>query len=189
MKQRKNLLKGTLAASLLFSASIPFMYLQRREFARAADGTVYQGTMDSKGLFEVFVPADRKAYTVCVEVPGHTAEYKNVLASIGVDGEYRGIYVRINPEDNLAGDVNQDQIIDIRDMNEAVENYGEQNPENPNLDINQDGVVNETDVRWIEKNFLSKGPLAGNGNTPKETIGKKGLADFLKMIGLAPKGE
>lgn len=164
-----------------------FSKLKAKVFAKAANGKIYEGTIDSKGLFEVIVPADKKAYTVYVEVPGHMAEFKNVMASIEKEGEQQGLYVRINPEDNVAGDVTQDQIVDIRDLKEAVDHYGKKAPENPHLDINQDGVIDETDVRWIEKNFLKKGPLAGNGNQPKETIGKKGLADFLKLIGLEPK--
>ena len=164
-----------------------FTKLKAKVFAKAANGKIYEGTIDSKGLFEVIVPADKKAYTVYVEVPGHMAEYKNVMASIEKEGEQQGLYVRINPEDNLAGDVTQDQIVDIRDLKEAVDHYGKKAPENQHIDINQDGVVDETDVRWIEKNFLTKGSLAGKGNQPKETIGKKGLGDFLKMIGLEPK--
>ncbi len=166
-----------------------FTKLKAKVYAKASDGGIYQGSMDSRGLFEVIVPADKKAYTVYVEVPGHTAEYKNVMASFQKAGEHQGIYVRINPENNFAGDVTQDQVIDIRDLKEAVEHYGEKNPENEHADINQDGIVDETDIRWIEKNFLKKGPLAQKGNTPKEKIGKKGLADFLQMIGLDPKGE
>ncbi|USK40839.1 S8 family serine peptidase [Cytobacillus firmus] len=164
-----------------------FTKLKTKVYAKDADGKTYEGSMDSRGLFEVIVPADKKAYTVYVEVPGHMAEYKNVMASIEKEGEQQGLYVRINPEDNVAGDVTQDQIVDIRDLKEAVDHYGKKAPENPHLDINQDGVIDETDVRWIEKNFFKKGPLAGNGNQPKETIGKKGLADFLKLIGLEPK--
>ena len=164
-----------------------FTKLKAKVYAKAADGKIYDGTMDSSGLFEVIVPAAKEAYTVYVEVPGHLTEYKNVSASIEKDGKYHGLYVRINPEDNLAGDVTQDGVIDIRDMKEAVNHYGEENPKNADLDINQDGVVDETDVRWIEKNFLTKGPLSGKGNQPKDRIGKKGLADFLKMIGLEPK--
>ncbi|PAE26689.1 S8 family serine peptidase [Bacillus sp. 7894-2] len=164
-----------------------FTKLKTKVYAKAADGKIYEGSMDSRGLFEVIVPADKKAYTVYVEVPGHMAEYKNVMASIEKEGEQQGLYVRINPEDNLAGDVTQDQIVDIRDLKEAVDHYGEENPKNVHLDMNQDGLVDETDVRWIEKNFLTKGSLAGKGNQPKDRIGKKGLTDFLKMIGLEPK--
>lgn len=163
-----------------------FTKLNSKVYAKGADDQIYEGTIDKRGLFEVVVPADKNAYTVFVEVPGHITEFKNVMASILKDEEYHGIYVRINPEHNAAGDVTQDHIIDIRDLKEAVDHYGEKNPDNPHLDINQDGMVDEKDVRLIEKHFLTKGPLAGKGNTPKEKIGDKDLADFLKVIGLEP---
>ncbi|EOP04794.1 hypothetical protein II1_04480, partial [Bacillus cereus MC118] len=50
-----------------------------------------------------------------------------------------------------------------------------------------DGVVDEKDVRFIEKNFLQKEVGVPEVVKPKETIGKKGLADFLRQIGLEPK--
>jgi subtilisin family serine protease len=163
--------------------------LKVKVYAKDADSNIYPGTIMSKnGRFEINVPASSKAHSIYVELPGHTIEYKNQMLSMPVEGEYFGTYQSINPSISFAGDVTDDQIVDIRDIEEAVAHYGKQNPENKNLDINQDGVVNETDVRWIEKNFLTVGPKAGKGNTPKESIGKKGLADFLKMIGLEPKG-
>ncbi|MFP7297144.1 S8 family serine peptidase [Neobacillus niacini] len=164
--------------------------LKAKVYAKDADGSIYPGSILSKtGKFEIVVPVSSKAHSIYVELPGHTIEYKNQMLSMPAAGEYFGTYQSINPSISFAGDVTGDQVIDIRDVKDAVENYGKQNPENENLDINQDGVVNETDVRWIEKNFLTVGPKAGNGNKPKETIGKKGLADFLKMIGLEPKGK
>jgi subtilisin family serine protease len=164
--------------------------LKAKVYAKDADGNIYPGTIKEKnGRFEIAVPASSKAHSIYVELPGHTIEYKNQMLSMPVEGEYFGTFQSINPSISFAGDVTGDQIVDIRDMEEAVAHYGKQNPENENLDINQDGVVNETDVRWIEKNFLTVGPKAGKGNKPKESIGKKGLRDFLKMIGLEPKGK
>lgn len=109
------------------------------------------------------------------------------MLSKQVDGKLYGINQGINPNTNLAGDVNRDEIVDIRDIQLAVNHYGKTNPSNPNLDIDQNGVVGETDVRLIEKNFLAIGSLAPETAKPKEKIGKNGLAEFLKKIGLAPK--
>lgn len=166
-----------------------FTKLKSKVYAKDADGVIYPVTMDQRGLFDINVPATGKPVTVYVEIPGHTTEVQNVMASIEKDGEYFGIYQRIVPGKNKAGDVTGDQVIDIRDIKQIVEHYGEQNPSDSNLDLNQDGVVNETDVRFVEKNFLYVGPKAGKGAEAKETIGKKGLADFLKGIGLESKGE
>ncbi|PFI19916.1 hypothetical protein, partial [Bacillus cereus] len=71
-------------------------------------------------------------------------------------------------------------LIDIRDMQSVVEAYGKKDASIVPQDINQDGVVNETDVRFIEKNFLQKEVGVPEVVKPKETIGKKGLVDFLR---------
>ena len=149
--------------------------LNAKVYAKGKDGTIYPADIDERGLYEVVVPSDF-SYTIFAEIPGHITQVKNVMGGIVADGEYRGIYWRDNPGDNLAGDVTGDQIIDIRDLKEAVNHYGENNPDNINLDLNQDRMVNETDVRFIEKNFLSKGQSAGTGGI-----------NFLKKNGLEPK--
>ncbi|MGV2940566.1 S8 family serine peptidase [Mesobacillus sp. LC4] len=160
--------------------------LNLKVYAKGKDGSIYPANLDDRGLYEVIVPAG-VSYTIFTEIPGHLTQVKNVMGGIQVNDEYRGIYWRDNPGKNLAGDVTGDQIIDIRDLKEVVNHYGEKNPDNVNLDLNQDGMVDETDVRFIEKNFMSKGQAAGKGAQPMATIGKKGLKDFLNMIGLEPK--
>lgn len=164
--------------------------LKAKVYAKDADGNIYPGSILAKnGQFEIAVPVSSKAHSIYVELPGHTIEYQNHMLNVSVEGEYYGTSQSISPSISFAGDVTGDQIIDIRDMKDAVENYGKSAPANENLDINQDGTVNETDVRWIEQNFLKVGPKAANGAEPKESIGKKGMADYLKMIGLAPKNK
>lgn len=160
--------------------------LNAKVYAKGKDGSIYPAVLDKKGLYEVVVPAG-VSYTIYTEIPGHLTQVKNLMGGIEVDGEYRGIYWRENPGKNLAGDVTGDQIIDIRDIKEAVNHYGEKNPASISLDLNQDGIVDETDVRLIEANFMSKGQAAGTGAKPMATIGKKGLKDFLKMVGLEPR--
>ena len=54
-------------------------------------------------------------------------------------------------------------------------------------DVNQDGVVNEIDIRFIEKNFLKKGRDAKENQKPKENVGPVTLDKILRSIGLEPK--
>ena len=35
-------------------------------------------------------------------------------------------------------------------------------------DLNKDGIVDEKDIRFVEKNFLKKGPDASKSQTPVE---------------------
>src|SRR5699024_7961655 len=102
-----------------------------------------------------------------------------------VDGVYTGRELRINPNINLAGDLNGDGVIDIHDIMRIVAQYGK---ENNQKDINKDGIVDEIDVRYIEENFLRVGDTAGN-KKPLEKLGPKGINDFLESLGLEPKGE
>ncbi|MBO9129211.1 S8 family serine peptidase [Bacillus sp. 165] len=158
-------------------------------YALSPSGDKYKGTIASNGTFTILgVPATGEQYTVVVDVPGHLKTYRKVYTGVLRQGSYYGLYKPLGTQSlGLAGDVNEDRLIDIRDVKSVVEAYGTQDASIVKQDINQDGVVNEADVRYIEKNFLAKGPDALSIQEPQETIGKKGLAYFLNLIGLAPK--
>ncbi len=54
-------------------------------------------------------------------------------------------------------------------------------------DLNKDGIVDEKDIRFVEKNFLKKGSDASKSQTPVEKSKSGTLADILKKLGLTPK--
>ncbi|MDM5440905.1 S8 family serine peptidase [Bacillus hominis] len=158
-------------------------------YAMSPKGKKYKGTIDSRGEYIIKgIPASTEAHTVVFDVPGHLKAMKKFIPGYSVNGEVRGQYVGVRAK-NLAGDVNGDRLIDIRDMQSVVEAYGKKDASIVPQDLNQDGVVDETDVRFIEKNFLQKEVGVPEVVKPKETIGKKGLADFLRQIGLEPKSK
>ncbi|OFD54285.1 peptidase S8 [Bacillus mycoides] len=158
-------------------------------YAMSPEGKKYKGTIDSRGEYTIKgIPASTEAHTVVFDVPGHLKAMKKFIPGYSVNGEMRGQYVGARAK-NLAGDVNGDRLIDIRDIQSVVDVYGKKDASILPQDINQDGVVNETDVRFIEKNFLQKEVGVPEVVKPKETIGKKGLADFLRQIGLEPKSK
>ncbi|WP_369902126.1 S8 family serine peptidase [Bacillus manliponensis] len=158
-------------------------------YAMSQSGKKYKGTIDSKGRYTINgIPASTEAYTVVMDVPGHLKAMKKFIPGYAVNGEMRGQYIRLGAK-GLAGDVNGDRLIDIRDMQSVVNVYGKKDASIVPQDINQDGVVDETDVRFIEKNFLQKEVGVPEVVKPKETVGKKGLEDFLRQIGLEPKSK
>ncbi|WP_144511622.1 S8 family serine peptidase [Bacillus thuringiensis] len=158
-------------------------------YAMSPKGKKYKGTIDSRGEYIIKgIPASTEAHTVVFDVPGHLKAMKKFIPGYSVNGEVRGQYVGARAK-NLAGDVNGDRLIDIRDMQSVVDVYGKKDASILPQDLNQDGVVDETDVRFIEKNFLQKEVGVPEVVKPKETIGKKGLADFLRQIGLEPKSK
>ena len=75
------------------------------------------------------------------------------------DGELVGQNFRAYMDDSLAGDVNGDKMVDIQDARIAALSYGKGKVFVKDGDINQDGVVDETDIRFIEKNFLKRGQM------------------------------
>ncbi|PFN09771.1 S8 family serine peptidase [Bacillus cereus] len=158
-------------------------------YAMSPSGKKYKGTIDQQGTYEIKgIPASTEAYTVVIDVPGHLKAMKKFIPGYFAGDELRGQNVRISAK-NLAGDVNGDRLIDIRDMQSVVNVYGKKDASIVPQDINQDGVVDEKDVRFIEQNFLEKEVGVPEAVKPKETIGKKGLADFLRQIGLEPKSK
>ncbi|EQB37063.1 hypothetical protein M948_09240 [Virgibacillus sp. CM-4] len=156
-------------------------------YAVSPNGEKYKGTIDARGNYTILgVPADGKEYQAVVDVPGHLKSYISFLSGYELDGNYYGKFIKPGSKLNLAGDVNEDSFIDIKDVKDIAKYYGEEDPKKQTYDVNQDGVINETDVRFIEKNFLAKGPDAPKGKSPMETIGKKDLNYYLDKMGLKP---
>ncbi|KQX68448.1 S8 family serine peptidase [Paenibacillus sp. Root444D2] len=156
-----------------------------KAYARAADGKTYAGTIDNSGVFYIYdLPVSEQAYDIIVEVPGHLKSKLTVQLSKTEDGELIGTDPWLSPDQPLsyAGDVNGDNMIDIEDLKKAVHAYGKSSKIE---DLNQDGIVDEKDIRFIEKNFLRIDPDAKG--KPKEKDGKKGLAYYLHELGFEPK--
>ncbi|CAG9611251.1 hypothetical protein BACCIP111899_00423 [Bacillus rhizoplanae] len=189
--------QGSIGPEAFFIGNEGSQYLRKADYtkigaqvyAMSPSGKKYKGTIDNTGFYTIYgIPASNEAYTVVIDVPGHLKAMKKFIPGYSVNGEMRGQHVRIGVK-NLAGDVNGDRLIDIRDMQSVVDVYGKKEASIVPQDINQDGVVDETDVRFIEKNFLQKEVGVPEAVKPKETIGKKGLEDFLRQIGLEPKSK
>lgn len=158
-------------------------------YVMSQSGKKYMGTIDQRGFYTIHgIPASTEAHTVVIDVPGHLKVMKKFIPGYSVNGEMRGQHIRLGGK-GLAGDVNGDSMIDILDVENISEAYGTTDPSILPQDLNQDGVVDETDIRFVEKNFLTKGPDAPADKQPKETLGngKKDLAYFLRLVGLEPK--
>lgn len=156
-----------------------------KAYAISRSGKKYNGTIDNRGRYLIAdIPASNQEYTIVIEVPGHFKSMMNFIPGYSVDGQLRGQNLSFPAVESLAGDINGDKMIDIKDIQLVVDAYGMKDTSIVKEDINQDGVVDETDVRYVEKNFLSKGPDASASAQPKESIGKKGIEYFLRLIGL-----
>lgn len=156
--------------------------------AIAPDGKEYKGEFDQTGGKSQFIihgiPASLEEYEVVVSVPGHFESRTKVNAGKEEAGEILGVKKRVFPGLQLAGDVDGDNIIDINDAIISVFSYGKEGVGVNKGDINQDGKVDETDLRFIEKNFLEKGPGAKKNKKPKAKHGKVTLEKLFRSIGL-----
>ncbi|WP_045518885.1 S8 family serine peptidase [Neobacillus niacini] len=154
-------------------------------YVMSPKGKKYPGKIDNQGRYTIIgIPASNEAYTLVVDVPGHLKVMKKFIPGYSVNGEMRGQHFSGLAGKGLAGDVNGASMIDILDVMRVVAQYGKDDKQ---ADINQDGIVNEIDIRFIEKNFLQVGPDAPKNKNPQEKLGNKGLEDFLRTIGLEPK--
>lgn len=155
-------------------------------YAKAANGKTYAGSIDPSGVFYIYdLPVTSKEYDIIVEVPGHLNSKLTVHLSKREDGELIGTNPWL-PQDqpiSYAGDVNGDGMIDIEDLKKMVRAYERSSKRE---DLNQDGIVNEKDVRFIEKNFLRADPDGKGKGKPKEKDGNKGLSYYLGELGLQP---
>jgi subtilisin family serine protease len=158
-------------------------------YVLSPDGEKYEGTIDSRGKYTVEgVPADGKKHKVVVDVPGHLKTYTSFTSGYILKGDYYGDYISTGYKINLAGDVDGNSMIDIKDAIISVFSYGKEGVGVTKGDINQDGKVDETDLRFIEKNFLEKGPDAKKNKKPKDKQGNVTLEKLFRSIGLELEG-
>ena len=57
-------------------------------------------------------------------MPGHLTSRLTTKLGIEKDGKLLGQYYYARPDENLAGDVNGDKVIDIKDAEIIASNYG-----------------------------------------------------------------
>ncbi|MBO9130821.1 S8 family serine peptidase [Bacillus sp. 165] len=181
--------EGFLTATGSLNNKIDYSAIGATVYAKATDGKVYKGTINSRGAYTINgVPASDEPYTLYLKVPGHLTSVITKKFGTQKGGEWIGhSYSNQNFTSTYAGDVNKDKVIDIRDVQLIADAYGTSSATIVQEDINRDGTVNEADIRFVEQNFLRIGPDAKSTKQPKETINKKGLGDFLKELGLEPK--
>ncbi|MBM7584483.1 subtilisin family serine protease [Bacillus pakistanensis] len=166
--------------------SIDYSKLGVKVYAKAADGETYEASeISDNGYFTIDnLPLSEKEYEIYVKIPGHLSSKVTTKVVKNIDGDLAGVRMSVNMDKSDAGDVNGDKMVDIQDAIISVFSYGKENVGVNKGDINQDGKVDEIDLRFIEKNFLEKGPDAKENKKPKEKLGKVTLEKLFSSIGL-----
>ncbi|TDL71018.1 hypothetical protein E2R56_18470 [Rhodococcus qingshengii] len=81
----------------------------------------------------------------------------------------------------VAGDVNQDQVIDINDALEIQKAWGTNTRA---ADINWDGTVDATDIKFVQTNYLKVNPYVSDTPAPVDQVDGKSLEDILNELGI-----
>ncbi|WP_369900810.1 S8 family serine peptidase [Bacillus manliponensis] len=129
------------------------------------------------------LPLSKDSYTVDVKVPGHFEVQTKQNIGLEYKGELLGQHRYIDPYyiDIKAGDVNQDNVIDVLD---AIEIQKAWQTSNRAADINFDGTVDAKDIGFVQENYLLQNKYAENPPAAKETHDGKTLESILKELGI-----
>ncbi|PEJ58393.1 hypothetical protein CN692_08960 [Bacillus sp. AFS002410] len=127
------------------------------------------------------LPLNKDAFTFEVNVPGHFITKVTNKFGFKYKGELYGkAYSTINAK-LIAGDVNQDNVIDIQDAL-YVQTYWGTNKRS--ADINFDGTVDAKDFAFVEKNYLQQNPSVQNAPTAKKKFKNATLEAIKSELGL-----
>jgi hypothetical protein len=158
-----------------------------------SEGNTYAGTINNKfGGFTINgLPVTRDDLTFIQDLPGHFTMYStfNEYRTLdGVDyGDWKTLSYPNDIENATAGDVNKDNVIDIKDAIAIQTSFGAHAADgnyNRGADINFDGVIDGNDFAYVEENFALQNPTVDNAPAPVKKINGKTLADIKKELGL-----
>ncbi|MCP3739982.1 S8 family serine peptidase [Rossellomorea sp. BNER] len=149
-----------------------------------SDGTEVDATslIEDRGNYRVGkLPLSKDPYTLEIKVPGHFEVHSKQRIGFEYKGELFGKNHYVNPIDITAGDVNQDQVIDVLD---AIDIQKAWNTDNRAADINFDGTVDAKDIAFVQKNYLLQNEFVENPPAPKEKQDGKTLESILEELGI-----
>ncbi|MBO9131004.1 S8 family serine peptidase [Bacillus sp. 165] len=129
------------------------------------------------------LPVDRDDYNVTVDVPGHFTTTTKVDVTDNIRGELYGkVYTYNLFPTAAAGDTNKDNVIDILDAIAVQAAWGKK--DQTATDFNFDGVVDAKDFNYIVKNFGLQNQTVANPPKAITKYKAKTLADIQKELGI-----
>ncbi|MGE8203891.1 S8 family serine peptidase [Heyndrickxia sp. NPDC080065] len=169
-------------------------YIDKKDWAKSgvtvkiidSKGTEFDGTssINDSGQYKFnMLPLSKDLFTVEMKVPGHFLTKSKVKISYEHNGQLFGRSQFISALDIIAGDVNQDGVIDILD---AIEIQKAWKTNNRAADINFDGVVDEKDMEYVIKNYQKQNKNIDNPPKPQTKYKGKTLETILAELGMKP---
>ncbi|MFP5111418.1 S8 family serine peptidase [Bacillaceae bacterium C204] len=147
-----------------------------------ASGNVYDGSSSiiRYGDYRISkLPVTDKPFIWEMKLPGHFKIKRQFLIGVEKKGIIWGQLRDYSAGYAVAGDVNQDDVIDIHDALAIQEAW---NTNNRAADINFDGIVDAKDMYFVEKNYLKQNSDADNPPVPLQQVDGKTLQDILKEL-------
>ncbi len=143
---------------------------------------VYDAPLTNKGgaYSANGIKADTKPYTLKVDVPGHFTMYKSFVLSDEVRGETVGKRLAYLLPTAAAGDTNKDNVIDILDAIVLQKYWG---TNEASADFNFDKVVDKKDMNYIVKNFGLRNSTTPNAPKAKYSYKGVTLDQILSELG------
>ncbi|WP_057913087.1 S8 family serine peptidase [Peribacillus muralis] len=149
-----------------------------------SDGKKYDGTstLDRIGSYRITkLPLSDKPFTWKMTLPGHFSISQQLPIGVTRDNEVWGQLLQYFSKNIVAGDVNQDQVIDILDAMAVQKAW---NTSDRAADINFDGIVNAKDMSYIQNNYQKQNADANNPPSPLDEKDGKTLNDILNELGI-----
>ncbi|MGG3912549.1 S8 family serine peptidase [Rossellomorea vietnamensis] len=135
----------------------------------------------STDFFLAKLPLTDKPFTFEVETPGHFKVKKTFTIGLIENGEVKPYGKAIFPEPAPAGDVNQDNVIDVKDALSIQSNWDTDKRE---ADINFDGVVDGKDMQFVINNYMMQNPWMDNSPEPLKTQNGQTLESVLEELNI-----
>jgi subtilisin family serine protease len=145
-------------------------------------GTEYDGssTLVIFGDYRISkLPVTDKPFVWELTLPGHFTMKREIPVGVEKKGVVWGQQLQYFNDRSVAGDVNQDDVIDIRDALAIQQAW---NTNDRASDINFDGVVNAKDMQFVVSNYLKQNLDTDNPPVPVEEADGKRLEDILKEL-------
>jgi subtilisin family serine protease len=151
-----------------------------------ASGNAYDGSSSINRYGDYLVsklPITDKPFIWEMKLPGHFMMKRQLPIGVEKNEIFWGQLRGYSGGYAVAGDVNQDNVIDIQD---ALAIQTAWNTNNRAADINFDGFVNAKDMYFVEKNYLKQNFEADNPPAPIQQMDGKTLQDILKELQIQP---
>ncbi|UNT71679.1 S8 family serine peptidase (plasmid) [Bacillus sp. N447-1] len=170
---------------------LPLEYVKAGAKAKVTDetGKEYQNTLGSTSdngnpwhFTSTTLPVTDKPFTLEVDMPGHFTVKKPFTVGVKENGEVKPYSKALYYNQAPAGDVNKDNVIDVKDAL-AIQAAWKTNKRE--ADINYDGTVDEKDMQYVVNNYLMQNPwMLDKAPKPEEKQNGKSLNDILQEVGM-----